>query len=306
MPVSVLSGGVGGARFLSGLTQVLQQSEISAVVNTGDDCEMYNLHVSPDIDIVIYTLAGIINKANGWGIAGDTHSAMDALARLGEQNWFTLGDRDLATQIYRSAQLAKGASLGSITQNIARAYGLSLNMFPMSEDRVRTRIRSGETMYEFQEYMVRERHSVPVDEIIFEGIEHAVPAPGVLEALASSDTIIIAPSNPFISVGPILSVGDVRRQIADSPAKRIALSPIVSGKAVKGPLADLMAQFGHHVSPVGIAEIYQGLIDVLVIDEADAQHAAAIEKLGIRVVPAKTMMIDDAAKRNLAALVMEL
>ncbi len=300
MSVTVLSGGVGGARFLSGLVQVLPQESINVIANTGDDFRLYNLHISPDIDIVIYTLAGIVNPETGWGIHGDTFNTLDSLRLMGEETWFSLGDRDFATHIFRSALLDQGKTLSEATKAVAKAHGLRLNLMPMSNQLIQTQFLSGGKVYEFQEYMVKERQAISVDEILFQGLDTAEPAPGVLESIRESDAILLAPSNPFISVGSILGVKGVRDAISRSPAPKCVVSPIVSGKAVKGPLANLMTQFGYEVSPLGIAQIYRGIIDTLVIDYQDESYANSIRDMGINVVVTETMMTSDRKKKNLA------
>ena len=307
MRVVVIAGGVGAARFLRGLIEVVAPGDITAIVNTGDDTIFHGLHVSPDLDTVTYTLAEAINPETGWGLAGETWHAMDALKRYesaGALTWFNLGDRDLATHLFRTDRLRAGASLSTVTDEIARAWGLSLRIMPMSDDRVATSVRTPDGVLGFQEYFVGRRHSVAVSEVILDGIGAAQPAPGVLDTIASADAIVIAPSNPIVSIGPVLAVAGIREAISARRASVCAVSPIVAGAALKGPADRLLRELGHESSVVGVARLYAALAATLVVDEADANLAAAVEAEGVRCVVAPTIMRDTLAAAALAKVVL--
>jgi LPPG:FO 2-phospho-L-lactate transferase len=293
-----LAGGVGAARMLRGLVAVVPPPEVTAVVNTGDDVVLHGLHVSPDIDTVTYTLAGAVNPDTGWGLAGETWSAMEALERYRGLTWFRLGDRDLATHLYRTQRLREGASLSTITSEIAAAWGLDVRLVPMSDDPVETRVTiAGGGEVGFQEYFVARRHAVPVSAVRFAGAEVARPAPGVLEALAAAERVVVCPSNPIVSIGPLLAVPGVRSAVAARRDDVVAVSPIVAGAALKGPADRMLAELGHEPSVVGVARLYADVAATLVVDEADAASASAVEAAGMRCVVAPTVMrtADDAA-----------
>jgi LPPG:FO 2-phospho-L-lactate transferase len=302
---TVLAGGVGASRFLQGLAMVVPQRDIAVISNTGDDLEIFGLHVSPDTDIVIYALAGAVNPETGWGLQGDTFDVVDALERYGEPRWFNLGDRDMATAIYRTRLLDEGVPMHEVVARIARAWDLECTILPMSDDPVRTVITGPEGAIPFQEYMVRLRTDPEVRAIAFDGAEHAEPAPGVIAALTETDAVIIAPSNPFVSIGPILAVPGVREALASTRATRVAISPIIGGKVIKGPAAKMMQSLGHEVSAAGVAELYRGLIDVMVIDDEDRELVPRIEALGLRCVVTDTIMRDDIVKAALARTTLE-
>ena len=290
-----LAGGVGAARFLAGLVRAVPPEEVVAIVNTGDDDEFHGLHVSPDLDSVTYTLAGAANPVQGWGLEGETFATLDALARYDVPTWFRLGDKDLATHLFRTQRLRAGATLSQVTTEITRAWGLGLRLVPMSDDRVRTRItvrRDDHRTEELamQEWFVGERAESPVVAVHFEGAAEARPAPGVLEALRTADAIVMCPSNPVISIGPILAVPGVRDALIARRERVIAISPIVGGAPVKGPADRLMAPLGIAVSCVGIATAYADICGALVIDEVDAGLAADVEATGVRPIVTDTMM----------------
>jgi len=290
-----LAGGVGAARFLSGLVRAVPPDEVVAIVNTGDDDEFHGLRVSPDLDSVTYTLAGASNAAQGWGLEGETFATLDALARYDVPTWFRLGDKDLATHLFRTQRLHGGATLSEVTAEIAHAWGLDLRLVPMTDDRVRTRITvtraSGHTEeIAMQQWFVGERAESPVVSVRFDGADHARPAPGVLEALRTADAILICPSNPVISIGPILAVPGIRDALVARRERVIAISPIVGGAPVKGPADRLMAPLGMAVSCVGLARAYAEICGALVIDEVDAQLSAAVEAAGVRPIVTDTMM----------------
>jgi LPPG:FO 2-phospho-L-lactate transferase len=310
--IAALAGGVGAARFLAGLSLVVESADAVAVVNTGDDEVFFGLHVSPDLDTVTYTLAGAVNPAAGWGLEGDSFAAMEALERyagVGEKpppTWFRLGDRDLATHLYRSARLAEGAPLSLVTAEVARAWGVGMRLLPMSDDPVRTKVAlaSGEEV-SFQEYFVRLRHEPPVAGLRFEGAGAARPAPGVLQALHDAAAVVICPSNPLLSIGPVLAVPGMREALVRRRAKNVAVSPIVAGAALRGPADRLLAQLGYEPSVVGVARIYAPLVAALIVDEADAALAAAVEAEGLRCVVAPSVMTTPAVAAGLATVALE-
>jgi LPPG:FO 2-phospho-L-lactate transferase len=281
--------------------QVVDPAEVTVISNTGDDAEMFGLHVSPDTDIVIYALAGAVNPETGWGLTGDTFNVVDQLQRFGYERWFNLGDRDLAMAIHRTRLLRDGMPMHEVVDDLRRAWGLQCRIIPMSNEPVRTVISGPDGDLPFQEYMVRLRTEVDVHGVRFQGVEDARPAPGVLEAFSAAEAIIVAPSNPLVSIGPMLAVPGVRAALEGSPAVRVGISPIIAGQVVKGPLARMMTTLGYEVSAVGVAEMYRGLIDVMVIDEQDRDLAPRVEALGMRCVVTDTMMTGDQRKAELAA-----
>jgi LPPG:FO 2-phospho-L-lactate transferase len=307
-----LAGGVGAARFLSGLVRAVPPSEIVAIVNTADDEEFHGLYVSPDLDSVTYTLAGASNVAQGWGLEGETYATLEALSRYDVPTWFRLGDKDLATHLYRTQRLRSGATLSQVTDEIVRAWGLELRLIPMTDDPVRTRITvrrpdGRDDEIAMQQWFVGERSESPVVSVRFDGAAAARPAPGVLEALRKADTVVICPSNPVISIGPILAVPGLREALEVRRSRVIAISPIVGGAPVKGPADRLMAPLGIEVSCVGIAREYASFCDALVIDAVDAHLAPEVEKAGVRAIVTDTMMrspeiATELARRTLAAV----
>lgn len=304
--IATLCGGVGAARMLGGLVQVVPPSELVAIVNTADDLELHGLHISPDLDTVTYTLAGAINPDTGWGLAGETWHAMEGLERYGGQSWFRLGDRDLATHLYRTQRLREGATLTEVTGEVAAAWGLDLALLPVTDDWLRTRVTvPGEGEIGFQEYFVGRRHAVPVEAVRFEGADAARPAPGVLDRLAEAEVVVIAPSNPIVSIGPLLAVPGVRDVVAGRAGGTVAVSPIVGGAALKGPADRLLRELGHDSSVVGVARLYAGLADVLVVDEADRALAGAVEEVGLRCIVTPTVMSGPAEAAALAKVVLE-
>jgi len=302
---TVLAGGVGAARFLEGLVQVVPQEEITVIVNTGDDLELFGLRICPDIDIVTYTLAGVVDQERGWGIEGDSFACLEALARFGHPTWFRLGDRDLATCLHRTWLLRQGRSLSQATAAIARSFGLALSLLPMSDDPVATRVMTDEGLLDFQDYFVRRGWQVPVRGILFQGIEEARPAPGVLEAIRGAGGVIIAPSNPLVSIGPILALKGVREALRATPAPVAAISPIVGGRALKGPAALMLEGLGLEVSALTIARLYRDFLDIMVIDREDEGLAGEVEALGLQVAVVDTIMRGKEEKRALAQAVVE-
>jgi LPPG:FO 2-phospho-L-lactate transferase len=289
--ITVLAGGVGAARILSGLVGAVAPDQITAVVNVGDDIELHGLHVSPDLDTITYTLAGAVNKELGWGLAGETWAVMEALERYRGITWFRLGDRDLATHLYRTQRLREGADLATVTAEVARAWDVEVRLLPVTNDRLRTMVTvAGEGEVTFQDYFVRRRHAVAVEAVRFDGERTARPAPGVLDAIGEADIVVIAPSNPIVSIGPLLAVQGVRAAVASRRERTVAISPIVAGAALKGPADRLLIELGHESSVVGIARLYRDLAGTLVIDDADRHLAEAVEAEGVRCVVAPTVM----------------
>ncbi len=303
--VAVLSGGVGAARLLGGLVQVVDPASITAIVNTGDDVVLHGLHVSPDLDTITYTLAGAVNPETGWGLVGETWQAMAMLRRYGGPAWFDLGDQDLGTHLYRTHRLADGATLGQVTAEITTAWGLGLRLVPMSDDPVRTMVTvEDEGEIGFQDYFVRRQHDVAASAVRFDGVEEAAPGPGVLKALAAADRVVIAPSNPVVSIAPVLAVPGIRRAVEARRTDTVAVSPIIAGATVKGPADRLMAELGHEASVVGVARLYAPLAARLVVDEADADLADAVAAEGVEPVVAPTLMSGPPEAAALARVVM--
>jgi LPPG:FO 2-phospho-L-lactate transferase len=317
--VAVLAGGVGAARLLRGLVDVVPPEDVTAIVNTGDDMVLHGLAISPDIDTVTYTLADAIDPERGWGLRNESWHAMEALSRYGGVTWFRLGDRDLATHLYRTQRLADGAGLAAVTADIARAWGLGLRIVPVTEQPLRTMITlateevgsavlavgvvPGEEIA-FQDYFVRLQHAVPVAGVRFAGAEEAHPAPGVLAAIAGADTVVVAPSNPIVSIGPVMAVPGVRDAVTARRDDVVAVSPLVGGRALKGPADRLLRELGHADSVVGIARLYAPFAGTLVIDEADADLADGVRAAGLRCVVTDTIMRDPAAAAALCDVVL--
>jgi LPPG:FO 2-phospho-L-lactate transferase len=298
--VCVLCGGVGAARFLSGLVEVIPARRITAIINTGDDEELYGLHVSPDIDIVTYTLGGLVDEARGWGLNGDSFNCVDFLARYGHPTWFRLGDRDLATCLFRTMLLSGGYPLSTITDRIRRSLGVEVGLLPMSDQRVRTKVLTAHGPLAFQEYFVHRGQQDEVTGVQFEGIDEARPAPGVLEALSEAEVIVVAPSNPFVSIGPILAVPGLRACLLERRQRVAAISPIIGGEAVKGPAARMLASMGSEVSAWGVAALYRDLVSTFILDSVDEALAPRIAELGMRPLPVRTLMQNRADRRDLA------
>lgn len=306
MSVCVLAGGVGAARFLAGLVRATDPTEVTAVVNVGDDMVLHGLHISPDLDTCTYTLADAINPDTGWGLAGETWAAMAQLERLGGEAWFRLGDRDLATHLYRTQRLSEGVPLSTVTAELAAAWGLACRLLPVTDDPLRTLVTLAATDTEperevgFQDWFVGQQHAPDVASLRFDGADAARPAPGVLEAIGDADVVVVAPSNPLVSIDPVLAVPGVRDAVVSRRESVVAVSPIIAGRALKGPADQLMANLGHEPSVVGVARLYAPLVGTLVIDTADAALAGAVEAEGVRCVAAPTIMSDRAAAQALA------
>jgi LPPG:FO 2-phospho-L-lactate transferase len=300
MKLTALAGGTGAAKLLRGLSRIMDPRDLTVIVNTGDDAEIWGLHISPDLDTVSYTLGGMIDERKGWGLTGETFHALDQIARFGEPVWFNLGDRDLATHLHRTRLLREGRTLTDVARSIAAALGVAATVLPMSDQPVRTRILGPDGWLTFQEYFVREKAQVEARAVEYAGAAASAPAPGVLEAIASADAILVCPSNPVTSVGPILAVPGLVQALGATPAIVVAVSPIVGGAAVSGPAGRLMASAGLPVSATGIARAYAPWLDRLVLDEQDRALAGEIHALGVAPVPAPTMMSSREAEIALA------
>jgi len=304
--IVVLAGGVGAARFLEGLVRVVPPKDIFVVVNTGDDEEFFGLRVCPDFDIITYTLAGLVDPEKGWGIKGDTFNCLDMLSRYGYETWFLLGDRDLATHIHRTHLLKKGYTIFEIAEDIRKRLGIECQIAPMTNEFVKTKVITKEAgELDFQVYFVKRRTQDTVIEVKFQNIEKAKPAPGILDAIESADGIIISPSNPIVSIGPILAIRGIRDALQSTEAKIVAISPIVGGKTIKGPADRMLQSLGYDVSPVGVAELYKDFLDVMIIDTIDAEYKKKIEALGIKAIITNTIMKSIEDKVNLAKAAVE-
>jgi LPPG:FO 2-phospho-L-lactate transferase len=301
--ITAFAGGIGAARFLQGLVRVIDPRNLTVIVNTADDVEFFGLHISPDVDIVIYTLAGVVNPDTGWGFRSDTFVCLEELRKFKYEGWFQLGDRDLATHIHRTRLLGEGWSLTRITDSIRRRFSLGPRILPMSDDPVTTRIATDRGIIHFQEYLVKRKARDRVRKVLFAGVKTACPSPQVLDAIRRADGIVICPSNPIVSIGPILHLKGVRAALQQTQAKIVAISPIVGGKPIKGPAAKIMSGLGMKVSATQVARLYLDFIDTFIIDEIDRPLAGKIESLGCRVVVTDTIMKDLGAKIRLAKVV---
>jgi LPPG:FO 2-phospho-L-lactate transferase len=306
MKIAVLAGGVGGARFVKALTAVIDARDVTVIANVGDDLEVHGLHVSPDLDTLLYTLSGLADDERGWGRAGETWSARETIAQLGGETWFQLGDRDLGLHLVRTEALARGERLSQITLRFARQLGLELRLLPATDDRLRTRVRTAAGEFEFQEWFVARGHRDEADEVVFEGAETARAAPGVPEALAEADLIAIAPSNPFVSIAPILAVAEIRAVVERRRSDVVAVSPLIGGRAVKGPADAMFTRLAGGTTAAHVADSYRGLIGALVIDEADAADADAITERGVMPLVTRTLMAQPANARALVETVLGL
>jgi LPPG:FO 2-phospho-L-lactate transferase len=300
MRVAVLSGGVGGARFLRGLVAAVDPAAVTAIVNTGDDLEVLGLYVSPDLDSVLYALAGLADEDRGWGRADESWNALATAETLGGESWFRLGDRDLGLHIVRTQALRAGVPLSTVTARLATSLELETTILPATDEPLRTWLDTPGGTFPFQQWFVGRGHRDPVDRVRFEGAAAARPAPGVLEALHEADLILIAPSNPFVSIGPILAVERIRLALQRRRVPCVAVSPLIGGRAVKGPAAEMLRRLQGGTTAMHLAECYPGLIDALVLDEEDADDAEALSALGIRPVIASTLMRDADARKRLA------
>jgi LPPG:FO 2-phospho-L-lactate transferase len=306
MRIAVLAGGVGGARFVQALTEVARPSDVTVIANVGDDLEVHGLHVSPDLDTLLYKLAGLGDEERGWGRADETWNARDTIERLGGETWFQLGDRDLGLHLVRTEALRRGEPLSGVSQRIARAAGLELALLPATDDRLRTRIRTPAGEFEFQEWFVARGHADRVDEVVYDGAAEATPAPGVLEAIEAAELIAIAPSNPFVSIGPILAVDEIRALVERRRERVVAVSPLIGGRAVKGPADAMFQSLAGGTGAAQVTACYKGLIGALVIDEADAHDAAAVAERGVRPLVTRTLMSEPDARAELVETVLGL
>lgn len=307
MKVTALAGGVGGAKLMIGFDRALPAEDLTAIINTGDDAVIYGVHVSPDVDIVTYWLAGLADMQRGWGIKDDTFSIVAALRTLGQETWFQLGDRDFATCLVRTARMRAGTPLSTVTNEIRRHLKVRPRILPMTDDEVRTILvtTDGRTL-EFQEYFVKERHRPDIDSVLLNGIEDARPGPGVLEAIDEADVVVLCPSNPVVSIDPIVKLHGVREALQRHP-RVVAVSPIVRGTALKGPADRLMAAIGAEVSAAGVARLYSDFVDTFVFDRVDESHHAEIErKSGLRAVALDTIMDNASASEQLARGILSL
>ena len=306
MKVTLLAGGTGGAKLAHGFQAVLPPGDLSVIVNIGDDAEHHGLLVCPDLDTVMYTLAGFVNREQGWGVAGDTFTAMGLLERYGADTWFRIGDADLATHVRRAELMAGGASLTDATAQMAAALGVASHLIPATDDRLRTRVATDAGELDFQAYFVERRQRDEVRAVRFDGADAARPSPAALVALATAELVVIGPSNPVVSIGPILAIPGMREALLASPAPRIGVSGIVAGKALRGPADRMLTSLGHESSALGVARLYDGVVERFVIDGADAALAPAIEALGMDVSVLPTVMRDDDDRARLAKALVEL
>ncbi len=300
MKVAVLSGGVGGARFLSGVAQVVEGSALTAIVNVGDDLEVLGLAVSPDLDSVLYTLAGLADEERGWGRADETWHALETVSTLGGEDWFRLGDRDLGLHLVRTQALRRGEPLSTVTARLAAAVGVEPTLLPTTDDPLATWVDTRAGSFPFQEWFVARAHRDEVDRVRFDGADRARPAPGVVKSLAEADLILIAPSNPYLSIGPILAVAEIREAIQARRVPAVAVSPLIGGRAVKGPADRMLARLAGGTTAAHVAGCYDGLIDALVLDEADADDGDAVAERGVRPIVTRTLMSDESARARLA------
>jgi LPPG:FO 2-phospho-L-lactate transferase len=303
--ITALAGGIGAAKFLEGLCAAMLPENVAIIVNTGDDIELFGLRISPDLDTVTYTLGGLVNRATGWGIASDTFHCLEALGAYGGQQWFNLGDRDLATHIFRTEQLRQGRTLSQITDVIRNAHGVTARLLPMTDAYVTTTILTEVGDLHLQEYLVKHRAQPAVKGIRFENIASARPAPGVAEAIIDASGVIVCPSNPLISIGPILAVPGILDLLAETRAPVVAISPIVGGASLKGPTDRMLADLGKEVSPLTVAQLYNGFVDTFIIDRLDVAEKSGIEALGMKAVVTNTIMSGAAEKLALAQAALE-
>ncbi len=300
MRVCALAGGVGGAKLSAGLQDALAPGDLSVVVNTADDFDPWGLRVCPDLDTVMYTLAGVANPETGWGLAGESFAFLDMLSGYGEDAWFKLGDKDLATHVLRTQGLREGETLTGVTRGLSRALGVPGQILPMCDEKVSTMLKTPAGLLEFQEYFVRRRQRDEVLGVDLVGIEDARPTEAVLEAVSGADVVVLCPSNPVVSLGPILSVPGIREALTAAGAPKVAVSPIVDGRALKGPADRMLSSLGHEVSSAGVAALYEGLLDGMVIDRADEGQRGDIEDLGMRVLSTDAVMHDPPDRARLA------
>ncbi len=306
MTIAVLAGGVGGARFVQALSELVDPAQITVIANVGDDLEVHGLHVSPDLDTLLYTLGGLGDEERGWGRAGETWNALETIEQLGGPAWFRLGDRDLGLQLVRTEALRAEEPLSAVTGRLARAVGLEVTLLPATDDRLRTRVRTPAGEFEFQEWFVARGHRDTAEEVVYDGAAAARPAPGVVEALRAAELIAIAPSNPFVSIGPIVAVAQIRAALEARRAQVVAVSPLIGGRAVRGPADAMFRSLAGGTSAGQVTDCYKGVIGALVIDEADAGDADAVAERGVRPLVTRTLMSEPAARRALVETVLGL
>lgn len=304
--VTLLAGGIGGARFALGVAAESDPAQLTVVGNVGDDLEHVGLHVSPDLDTVLYTLSGRVDPAQGWGVRDDSRNALAVIAELGGPDWFVLGDRDIGLHLVRGERLRAGEPLSAVTAALARSLGLACRLLPASDDRLRTRIVVDGGELDFQDWLVARRAADPVRAVRFEGAGGARPAPGVLDAIARADCVLLAPSNPFVSLDPILAVAGVREAVVARRERTVAVSPLIAGRAVKGPLAEMLETLGHEPSALGVARYLAPVAGGFVLDEADVALEPAVTALGLRTAVVPTLMRDPSSRSALARAALEL
>jgi LPPG:FO 2-phospho-L-lactate transferase len=300
----VLSGGVGGARFVRGLVGVAGEEAVTVIGNVGDDVEVLGLRISPDLDSILYSLAGLGDEERGWGRAGETWRALETVESLGGESWFRLGDRDLGLHLVRTQALVAGERLSAVTRHLARELGVATTILPATDDTLRTWLETPAGRFPFQEWFVARGHRDEVHGVRYAGAPSASSAPGVLDAIQEADLIVLAPSNPFVSIGPILAVRAIEGALRSRRVPAVAVSPLIGGAAVKGPADRMLARMAGGTDPVHVASCYTGLIDALVLDEADAAGADALAATGVRPIVTRTLMSDDDARRRLAEVVL--
>jgi LPPG:FO 2-phospho-L-lactate transferase len=304
-PVTVLAGGLGGSRLADAFVRAVGGERITIVGNVGDDLEILGLHVSPDLDTVLYTLAGLLDEERGWGVSEETYGALGQAGALGGPDWFTLGDRDIGLHLVRTERLRSGEQLSSVTADLARRLTVAAALLPATDDRLRTVIDTDGGELDFQAWFVGRRHRDPVRGVRYTGAESARPAPGVLGALADAGAVVIAPSNPFVSIGPILAVPGIEAALSERRGPVAAVSPLVGGRAIRGPLAGMMETLGHEPTALGVARLYQGLADTFVLDVADTSFAPDVEALGMRAVVCETVMVDPERRADIGRQILE-
>lgn len=303
--VAVLCGGLGGSRMAHALSLALPDGGVTAICNVGDDLEFLGLHVCPDLDTVLYTLAGLLDEDRGWGVREETHRALEQAKRLGEETWFTLGDRDIGLHLARTRRLREGAALSSVTAELCAALGLPVRLLPVTDGRLRTMILTDEGEIDFQSWFVRRRHADPVRAVRYHGADETGPAPGVVEAIEGADVVVIAPSNPFVSIGPILAVPGVMETLRGRRESVVAVSPLVGGQALRGPLAGMMETLGHAPTAVGVAALYQYVAGIFALDRVDAALAPEVAGLGLRPVVLDTVMVDPSRRAGIGRRLLE-
>jgi LPPG:FO 2-phospho-L-lactate transferase len=305
MKIVALAGGTGAAKFLRGLCRTVDPADVTVIGNTGDDLEMWGLRISPDLDTVMYTLAGVVDEGKGWGRSGDTFRCRDAIGRLGAPTFFGLGDCDLATHLLRTEQLRSGLSLAEVTASLCRRLDVKSRILPMSNDFVRTRVKTPTGWLSFQEFFVRDGCAPAIVDLAYDGADRATPAPGVIAAIEEARVVIVCPSNPVSSVGPILAVPGIRDALVATEARVVAVSPIIGRAAVSGPAGKMMAARGFEVSPLGVADVYAGFLDQLVVDEKDAEWAGPLAARGVEAISAPSIMSDAEKEKSLARAALE-